>query len=102
MKTYIIDNGGIYSDHTLYFVESDFNPKAMTELLARHPKYFSKFYIAGFVDDFISWVKPLNVDVDASLKLKDFLRHRLDWVYREENESEYQALEQEIKALDAK
>lgn len=99
MKTYIIDNGGIYSNHALYFVESSLNPKAMAELLARHPKYFSEFYVAGFVDDLISWAKPLYVDAESSMKLKDFLQRRLDWIYREENESEYQALEQEIKAL---
>lgn len=31
---YVIDNGGIYSDQTIYFVDSDMTPEQVKEILA--------------------------------------------------------------------
>ncbi len=51
---YVIDNGESYSDHCVYFVESDMSPKQVDEMLALGDRGMSII----FITDVLEWRRP--------------------------------------------
>lgn len=53
---YVIDNGGQYSDHGVYFVESDMTPSQVDEVLAESTYGHNPFIV--FLSDVLEWRDP--------------------------------------------
>ena len=70
-RTYVIDNGGSYSDHTIYFIEAD--PSVMDPLIAAYQKAWTQ---TGYSVSFVLFVAD-KVDwrVDGRMAIGDWLRY---------------------------
>jgi hypothetical protein len=71
LRTYVIDNGASYSDHTIYFIEAD--PSVMDPLLAAYQKAWTQ---TGYAVSFVLFVAD-KVDwrVDGRMTIADWLRY---------------------------
>lgn len=54
---YVLDNGESYSDHSVWFVESDLSPTQMDEVIKLHNSDYGGYSIV-FITDVLEWRDP--------------------------------------------
>jgi hypothetical protein len=68
-KTYVIDNGGEYSDHRLYFVETHWPVEVIEQCIAIKSNEYEKAYLVAALGS-VEWLGTAN-----RMTLAEYLAH---------------------------